>query len=246
MPISTFITLIYAQGARGDSKTIGYKDQANETIKQFWGAPSTKENCQRLQAYLQDVVVDLMQCDQTKHRDEVIDELSDRIATLQTGIDAHMKRENPDFKPETKEQYWNGYVRRCEERAKVLVQYWEGIGRQPVTDPNTLEGYLRTIPGVGKLGLYSILNDHIEYIMTNFIPSNQEEIDGGDAGARHYAHRVVGEVAKTLTYIRYGPKVVQIDEDLYAFVQKLEKEPYVTVTTSLTLTPEPQTTSHEN
>lgn len=222
VPLAVYILPIFTKGGKGDTESINLKNQANVAIEHFGKKPATYENCQQLQRYLQETLAETMMTTKTPHRDEVIDQLTDRIVTLQSAVERHQKLVNPEYKPQTELDYWRGLMERIDGRAKVLSAYWAGTGRKPNKDPNTLEGYLWSIPGIDRMGIVTLLNEHIDQIM-KFVPSNKEEQDDIKDGATKYEKRIVFEVSNVLGWIRWSARH-QKQDDLYIYVQELGME----------------------
>lgn len=191
MPLSIFVGQIFTDSEKKDKGLIALHEQANEAIKQFRDTKATAENCQQLRQYLEIILVDILSRPQSDAKDELYTAISDRIDTLKTGIELSEKREaynNSLFQPKKEDKY-KGWRSPGEQYELAKQQYlangnYKFAKRQ--SDPNTIEGFVRTRPDVYELDANTFIQKYGQEIFNSIrlVDKKGRLLGGDDLGKR--------------------------------------------------------------
>ncbi len=178
------------------------------TYKEFLKEVASKENCEDMKKRLQfqnsalRALTNLSQQDD-EYRLELIEHNLGTIKTLDTAINKveqkpvviNMPAAEQSTLPENK---WDRYVECTTRRWKHIVDLKH---RKSITDPNTLEGYMRTIQGIVGMGFHEFMDKYGPEIMRKFFPVKASEIDT-DEQLLKYTDKCTVKIADKYTLIQ--------------------------------------------
>lgn len=191
MPLTIFVGQIFTDSEKKDKGLIALHEQANDAIKIFKDAKATAENCQQLRHYLEIILVDVLNRPQSDAKDELYTAIMDRIETLKTGIELTEKHESYSktlYQPKKDDKYkgWRSPSELYETAKMSYMANGNYKFAKRVTDPNTIEGFIRTRPDVYELDANMFVRKYAQEIF-NRMPLTDENgklLGGEDLGER--------------------------------------------------------------
>lgn len=206
MPLSIFVGQIFTDSEKKDKGLIALHEQANDAIKIFRDAKATAENCQQLRQYLEIILVDILSRPQSDAKDELYTAISDRIDTLKTGIELSKKRETYNstlYQPKEDDKY-KGWRSPGEQYELVRQQYltngnYKFIKKQ--TNPNTIEGFIRSRPDVYELDADMFIQKYGQEIFNSIrLVDKKGQLLGGDDLVKRWDY-YVRFIVKKLVFV---------------------------------------------
>lgn len=169
-PIGLYVSLIITDPTC-DKRLLEYQRQANQAIKEYSSKPANRENCLNLKRYLEHSLALCNICPNSDGKDELAQALESVIATLQSGIDREEKYYQKPADKDESEKWTQAY--RLQE-AKKRWEQWGYLKRPIKTDINTLEGFLRTIPGIATAHPVDVTTKYGKLIRDRYFPESRQ------------------------------------------------------------------------
>ena len=229
-PIGLFVQQIFTDAPGRDSKLNECQRQANQAIKLFLDKPASSDNCARLREYMQGFLAQANLRPDSEMKTELVTMITNIIDTLSTGIKPGSTSTEP--KKQGDPRSYTAIERQAYERWRI----WGWENRPIVTNPNTLEGYIRRLPGVANMNYHEFIQKYGKDVIMKFFPPKPGCVDF-DALLNH-TYECDKKIAPKFVYVKLTmnqPKKMVIEdrfdnsEEIYQTVQELGMETPVVV-----------------
>jgi len=168
-PIGLYVSSVYTECPKNDRVLIEQQDMANKAIKHFAGMPANRENCEALQNYIKFYHATCVHRPDSDAKTELLNALTNIIDTLQTGIDREPARAPEGTRELTPLQRW---LESSYNRWKMR----DLSRRKPITDQNTLEGFIRNIPNITSMGFHEMMDKYGTTLVTKFFKTTEDDL----------------------------------------------------------------------
>lgn len=219
LPLGCYVQQIHTDEASSNWHLVQAKKQANLAIQEYSNAKANKENCQKLQEYLRLPLAECESVPVSEDRDEVIEQLTNIIDTLQTGINrVSSYKDSPNW--QDKKNTWESY---SEKYQRCIAQYKvTGYKQWPITyDPKTVEGYIRRIKNVEDMDIDVFVKSHSEAIIKEFYPFTKKVIGMTDKQFEKWFDANMASIIKKFAFVKLTTKKEQVVENQYEGAQEL-------------------------
>lgn len=221
-PFGMFILKVFL-GPTSDRRLIEVQNATNLAISHYANLIATRENCEELKGYMNHYLALCNNCQDSDVKEDLKSQLTNIIDTLQTGIDSEPAYSTSTRKSSTtpiSEQTW-------EQRLYRAMQRWEvwGWRNRPINkDPNTLEGYIRSLPRIEQMDIKYFFEHHLEKVVHKFWTQDKNE------DTDKFVRRIEADVIQKFAFVKLTTMkpVYQVIEnqyddadELYEYVQEL-------------------------
>ena len=210
-----------------DRSIIQVQDATNLAISHYFNLPATRENCETLKGYMNHYLALCNNCKDSEVKEDLKSQLTNIIDTLQTGIDREQSYTKNSSGKEGRTL--TQMLTQAESRWKL----WHWWDRKINTDPNTIEGYIRAIPGLMDMNIYEFRDKYIPAMYWKFFPPKEDFAD--DEAEFRYFDTVCAKIIHWYAFVKLTlahttPTYQVIEnqyedaEELYEYVQELGME----------------------
>lgn len=206
LTIGCYIQGIYSDNFTRDPQLISIKSRANKAIEQYSSKENTVDNCQKLQEFLKVLKAQLVVCKDSEAKFDVMNQLTNIIDNLQTGIDRVPSHTNNSYTPEKKDDKYKGWKCFSEQYQIAMAQYKvNGYRNIPIVwDKTKLEGYMRSVPNVIGMDVFEFFKKYFYDHLLNFVrPTPQEcRVISNGGSSEKYVDRAAQICAKSFAFVQ--------------------------------------------